>query len=84
MRFRLIEYHRMPVMAYLAMEDPAALSRSDFVRLGLVTEASADESLPYSDRHCADFEQRYCYDRYWSRGGRRGRARASCAAATRW
>ncbi len=84
MRFRLIEYHRMPVMAYLAMDDPAALSRSDFVRLGLVTEASTDEGLPYSDRHCADFEQSYCYDRLLGRGAARGRAPASCAAATRW
>lgn len=65
-RFRLIEYHRMPVMAYLAMEDPHRLSRNDFVRLGLVTAAGRDASLPYSDRHVADFEQRYCYDRYWS------------------
>ncbi len=65
-RFRLIEYHRMPVMAYLAMEDPHQLSRNDFVRLGLVTAAGSDTSLPYSDRHVADFEQRYCYDRYWS------------------
>jgi hypothetical protein len=78
MRFRLIEYHRMPVMAYLAMEDPAVLSRSDFVRLGLVTEAGADGALPYSDRHCADFEQRYCYDRFWSEDGAGPRTRFMC------
>lgn len=78
MRFRLIEYHRMPVMAYLAMEDPAALSRSDFVRLGLVTEAGADQALPYSDRHCADFEQRYCYDRFWTEDGTGPRTRFMC------
>jgi len=77
-RFRLIEYHRMPVMAYLAMEDPHALSRSDFVRLGLVTAAGSDASLPYSDRHCADFEQRYCYDRYWSEGGEGPHTRFMC------
>src|SRR5262245_57495203 len=78
MRFRLIEYHRMPVMAYLAMEDPAALSRSDFVRLGLITEAGADGALPYSDRHCADFEQTYCYDRFWSEAGSGPRTRFLC------
>ncbi len=78
MRFRLIEYHRMPVMAYLGMEDPGALSRSDFVRLGLVTEANAEGALPYSDRHCADFEQRYCYDRFWSEDGAGPQTRFLC------
>ncbi|PXW99396.1 hypothetical protein C7444_101226 [Sphaerotilus hippei] len=37
LRFRQIEYHRMPVMAYLALDEPAALQRADFVRLGLVS-----------------------------------------------
>lgn len=35
MRYRNIEYHRMPLMAYLAVNDPLALTRADFVRLGL-------------------------------------------------
>jgi CorA-like Mg2+ transporter protein len=65
-RYRLIEYHRMPVMAYLAMQDPRALSRGDFMRLGLVTAAGPEAALPYAERHVADFEERYCYDRYWS------------------
>ena len=33
LRYRQIEYHRMPVMAYLALDQPEALSRADFVRL---------------------------------------------------
>jgi hypothetical protein len=65
-RYRQIEYYRMPVMGYLAIEDPKSLSRSDFIRIGLVTAAGAEESLPYSDRHVADFEENFCYDRYWS------------------
>ena len=65
-RYRQIEYYRMPVMGYLAMNDPRALSRGDFIRLGLVTAAGPDEVLPYSDRHVAGFEDGYCYDRYWS------------------
>jgi len=79
MRFQLIEYYRMPVMAYLAMEDPGVLARSDFVRLGLVTEAGAEGSLPYSDAHCADFERRYCYDRFWGEDGTRARTRFLCS-----
>ena len=65
-RFRLLEYYRMPLMAHLAVDDPHSLSREDFVRLGLITTAGANEPLPYSDAHLADFEQRYCYDRFWS------------------
>jgi hypothetical protein len=55
----------MPLMAYLAVDDPCGLSRDDFVRLGLVTAPGSGEPLPYSDRHLADFEERYCYDRFW-------------------
>ena len=68
-RYRQIEYYRMPVMAYLGMDNVRTLSRADFVRLGLVTEAANDESLPYSERYLADFEQRYCYDRFWTADG---------------
>ena len=35
LRYRQVEYYRMPVMAHLALDDPRALSRADFVRLGL-------------------------------------------------
>jgi hypothetical protein len=70
-RYRLHEYHRMPVAAYLALDDPQALSRAQFVRLGLITAPGADtlpgaDALPFAERHLWDFEQRYCYDRYWS------------------
>jgi hypothetical protein len=68
-RYRQIEYYRMPVMAYLGMDDVRALSRNDFVRIGLVTEAGDDSTLPYSNRYVADFEQRYCFDRFWSAEG---------------
>lgn len=68
-RYRQIEYYRMPVMAYLALDNPRALSRNDFVRLGLVTPATQDTSLPYSQQHVVDFERRYCYDRFWTEGG---------------
>jgi len=67
-RFRQIEFYRMPVMGYLAMENPRALSRADFIRLGMVAGAGSDESLPYAECHVSDFEKRYCYDRYWGNG----------------
>jgi hypothetical protein len=64
-RYRLLEYYRMPMMACLAVDNPKSLSRDDFVRLGLVTAPGTDQPLPYSHRHVADFEERYCYDRFW-------------------
>ncbi len=64
-RYRQIEFYRMPVMGLLAVNEPRELSRNDFIRLGLVLGASSAEALPYAESHVADFEQRYCYDRFW-------------------
>ncbi|MDS4016242.1 MAG: hypothetical protein RKP46_18080 [Candidatus Accumulibacter sp.] len=64
-RYRQIEYHRMPLLAYLALDDPASLSRGDFARLVFVAGPGRKGSLPYSDQHLAGFEARYCHDRYW-------------------
>ncbi len=65
-RYRQIEYYRMPLMAYLALDDPHALERADWVRLALVGAPGSGDALPYSERHLLGFEHRYCYDRYWS------------------
>jgi hypothetical protein len=64
-RYREIEYQRMPLMSYLALDDVTRLTRGDWVRLGLVTRPGDAETLPYSERFLQDFEYRYCYDRYW-------------------
>ncbi len=77
LRVRQIEYYRMPMMAYLAVDDPAALSRSDFVRLGLAT--GGEGGLPYSEAHLADFEERYCYDRFWGDAGVAPHTRYLCS-----
>jgi len=78
-RYRQIEYYRMPTMAYLAMDDPRLLSRDDFIRLGLVTGSGGESSsLPYADSHLADFESRYCYDRFWCDAGAAPHTRYLC------
>jgi hypothetical protein len=109
LRYRQIEYYRMPLMGYLALDDPRALTRSDFIRLGLVTGAGGSDNgclvdniiddstpgaaaagvplqatgngstLPYSTDHVADFEQRYCYDRFWSNAGAAPNTRYLCS-----
>ncbi len=66
LRYRQVEYARMPLLAWLAMDDARALSRADFVRLGLVTAPGTSTDLPYSERHVRDFEDRYCYDQFWN------------------
>ena len=80
LRYRQLEHYRMPLMVYLALDDPTALSRSDFVRLGLMTRPGSPDSLPYSERSLAEFETEYCDDRFWARRGEHfsGDARLLC------
>lgn len=66
LRYRQIEYHRMPLMAFLAVDDPRGISREDWLRLGLVATLHPDEALPTHDPDVAEFESRYCYDRFWT------------------
>jgi hypothetical protein len=65
-RYRQIEYSRMPVLAYLAMDDARGLTRADFARLGLVTRPGGSDALPYSARFLRDFDDKYCYDQFWN------------------
>jgi hypothetical protein len=69
LRYRQLEYYRMPVMAYLALDEPGSLTRADYVRLALVTGPGDADALPYSGRYLARFERRYCYDRYFDLKG---------------
>jgi hypothetical protein len=69
LRYRQLEYYRMPVMAYIAVDDPAELSRGDFVRIGLLTRPGERDTLPYSVRSLETFESEFCDDRFWGRAG---------------
>lgn len=66
LRYRLIEYHRMPVMAYVALDQPRRLSAHEWVRLGLASTLHPDEQLPVNDPTVIDFESLYCQDRFWT------------------
>ena len=77
LRYRPIEYHRMPLLGYLAMAPGAPLGRAEFARLGLVTPSGPPAVLPFSEAHLTDFEARYCYDRYWD--ARTGGTRYLCS-----
>ena len=84
LRFRQLEYYRMPFLAYLAVDDPRALTRADFIRLGLVTRSGGAEELPYSEPTLEDFEAQYCDDRFWGRAGANASAdtRIVCSGTT--
>jgi hypothetical protein len=84
LRFRQIEYYRMPMMAYLALDQPRQLTRGDFVRLGLVTGGAdtmpgSEAALPYGERHLDDFERQFCYDRFWADTGAAPNTRYLCS-----
>jgi hypothetical protein len=71
LRYRLLEYNRMPFMSFFAVDDPSQLTRADFVRIGMVTRPGEPDTLPYSSTTLADFERDYCDDRFWGRSGER-------------
>jgi len=82
LRYRQIEYYRMPQLCFLALDNPRALSRNDLIRLGLVTGAPApghDSGLPAAEQYLADFEKRFCYDRFWTDSGSAPHTRYVCS-----
>ena len=66
LRYRLIEYHRMPVMAYLSIDQPRTLTPEDWIRIGLASTLHPDEQLPVNDPTIVNFDNLYCQDRFWT------------------
>jgi hypothetical protein len=81
-RYRQLEYHRLPKMTYLSLDDPFAVTRDDFMRLGLAGAPDAGDGLGFSERSLAEFEREHCYDRFWNPEQRHLRAstRLTCTA----
>ncbi|MBI5279465.1 MAG: hypothetical protein HY854_23740 [Burkholderiales bacterium] len=75
LRYRQIEYYRMPVMGYLAVDDPRALTGADFVQLA---QAAGREAGPASLSMPPGFEERHCYDRFWAPEGLAPNTRYLC------
>ena len=65
LRFRQLEYSRMPLMAYLAVDEPWTLSRPDFVRMVFATRSGPAGQAPVSESFLRNFEDEHCYDRFW-------------------
>jgi hypothetical protein len=84
LRYRQLEYYRMPFMVYLALDDPHCLTRADFVRLAYVTRPGSSDELEFSEESLKHFEENHCDDRFWGRGGARmsGETRLVCTGRT--
>jgi hypothetical protein len=67
LRFREIEYYRMPVMAYLSLDTLDRLEKEDFIHLALATEEKPFQR-PYSDRFIREFDDHHAYDRFYADG----------------
>lgn len=82
LRYRQIEYHRMPKLTYIAVDDPFALSEDRFLRLALAMREESGE-LPFSQAARAELAASVFYDRFWNPQLRDARApmRVSCNGA---
>jgi hypothetical protein len=70
LRIREIEYYRMPVMAYLTLENLSVLKEDDFIALSFATAPGSDQkgTLPYSPRFLRKFEEKHKYERHYAGG----------------
>jgi len=68
LRYRQIEYYRMPWTAYLSLDDPTVLGRATFARIALGASSGDPNTLPFSARSLENFERDFCFDRYWAPG----------------
>jgi hypothetical protein len=82
-RYRLVEYHRMPVCGFLTLDDPRLLTRADFMRLAMLTPPGPPDRMPVPENMSLDFETRYCFDRFWTQQGPQlSSTRALCGGET--
>lgn len=65
--YRQIGDERIPLMAYLAVDDPHSIAQGDLMRLAFADGSDRSAAFPYAPDFLDDFQQRYCYDRYWHR-----------------
>lgn len=70
--YRQLEFHRMPMMAFLALDDPRGLSRPDAMRLAFASAPGHPDELPYGTEFLADFEREHCLDRFHDASRRDG------------
>ena len=58
---------RAATMSYLAIDQLKLINRGNWVRL-CFSDAPGNDKLPYAATFLKNFEEQYCYDRYWYEG----------------
>jgi hypothetical protein len=66
--FREIEYYRMPVMSYIALDSLDVLTRKDYIAFAMATRPAKNGIVPFSERFLKRFETNHIYDRLYSGG----------------
>lgn len=86
LRYRQVEYYRMPMMAYLAVERPGELQAQHFAALGTMAgtlaapAAASAASAGEPARMQADgVDRRFFYDRFWCNAGAAPYTRYICS-----
>jgi hypothetical protein len=87
LRYRQLDYYRLPKLTYLALDDPFQLTREDFYRLGMAS--APDDGLVWASRTRKQRSRRssasvVTITSGCQRGAICARARASCARHDRW
>ncbi|HPU54400.1 MAG TPA: CorA family divalent cation transporter, partial [Burkholderiaceae bacterium] len=84
LRYRQLEYLRMPKISFLAVDDPFALGAQDFMRLALGSSPDDAEAPCYSPAAIESFKRDYFFDRFWApdRQDTRASTRVSCTGDT--
>lgn len=63
--FSQIGDERIPLMTWIAVDDPKRITPGDWVRLTFADEPGDPCQYPYATSFLKHFEDRYCYDRFW-------------------
>lgn len=56
---------RQILLSHIGGGEPKNLTKGDFVRLGFADNAGSSDTLPYGEKFLENFEDKYCYDRFW-------------------
>ena len=84
LRYRLVEHHWIPIMAYLAVDDPLSLTANDHARLGLVLPPGDPAAAPYAAAFLQDFDNGTAMTAFTiACAPMTGSTRASCVAVMR-
>ena len=82
LRFRQVEFYRMPMMVFLAMPNPRALIREDFIHITQVAHVQPGDPISPSDSILKNLEDQYFYDRYWTDSEQGPNTRFICTGRT--